>query len=135
MRVFAPSRPGAMYFSPVPSRTVDGVDRLINDGRRGRMEANHGAGQTTTAGPDSVRSAGPVRHPDLNTAPVAGKGRFVPFFRAGARIVYRRVLVERRIEEQEEKNNRRHGAVAMADKRIDDRTRAAIRRRAHEPAD
>ena len=31
------------------------------------------------------------------------EGRFVPFFRAGARIVYRRELIERWIEEQEDK--------------------------------
>ena len=42
--VFAPSHAGALYFSPVPSRSGDGVDRLVNDGPRGRMEANHGAG-------------------------------------------------------------------------------------------
>jgi hypothetical protein len=29
------------------------------------------------------------------------EGRFVPFFRAGARIVYRRELIERWIEDQE----------------------------------
>jgi hypothetical protein len=33
------SRP-ALYFSSVPSRTVDGVDRLVDDGPRGRLEAN-----------------------------------------------------------------------------------------------
>ena len=37
------------------------------------------------------------------------EGRFVPFFRAGARIVYRRELIERWIAEQEEKQQATRG--------------------------
>ena len=55
----------------------------------------------------------------------------MPFFRAGARIVYRRELIERWIEEQEDKEQLTTRAVAMADTRIDDQTRVPLSGVAH----
>jgi hypothetical protein len=39
------------------------------------------------------------------------EGRFVPWYRAGTRIVYRRKLVEQWVEEQEQKEQAKHLAT------------------------
>jgi hypothetical protein len=98
------------------------------------MEANHGAGHATTARPDSRVSPGPLRHPDLNTAPVAGGGSVRTVRRRGCaqRVPPR---ADRAADRGAGHQDRRHGAVATADKRNDAGAMAAIRRRAQEPAD
>ena len=82
------------------------------------MEANHGAGHATTARPDSRVSPGPLRHPDLNTAPVAGGGSVRTVRRRGCaqRVPPR---ADRAADRGAGHQDRRHGAVATADKRND----------------
>ena len=103
-------RARTLQFSPVPFRTADEVQRLASDGPRAKRRRIIAQDKE----PRRILTVYEVR--DEYGIPIStqrqwrAEGRFVPFFRAGkSRIAYRRELIDRWVEEQEQKEQAARG--------------------------